>query len=99
MILQRRSLTLAEVKENIPEANETKVMHDYLKMFCKLSNDKAQKMIEELQALNNPKMKEEYLVKTVDMLPADAEELHKIFVDVSLSEEESNAILGIVKKY
>jgi len=43
------------------------------------------------------KMKREHLVKIVDVLPQDATDLNKIFSDVSLTEEETNKILEIVK--
>jgi DNA-directed RNA polymerase subunit F len=38
-------------------------------------------------------------VKIADFVPKTAEELNKIFTDVSLDEEECNKILEIVKDY
>ena len=65
----------------------------------KISPDKASELREKLQKLDNVKIKEEYLVKTIDVLPRDAESVQKIFHDVSLEEQEINAILEIVKDY
>ena len=43
------------------------------------------------------KVKREHLVKIADLLPQDASDVNKIFVDVSLNEEETNKILELVK--
>lgn len=99
MILNKKPLTLAEVKSYLKDTEENKVMHDYLKSYSKLSEDKAHDMMKDINALNNPKVKEEHLIQIVDFLPQDSEDLNKIFVDIMLTEEESNAILAIIKKY
>jgi len=44
-------------------------------------------------------LKEENFIKIADFLPVDAEDLNKICNETSLSEEEIQAILAIVKKY
>ena len=98
MILNKNPITLAEVKEYVKDM-DNKVMEDYLKAFAKLSKSDAHKCAAEIHALNNPKIKEDEIMKIIDFLPKDSEDLNKIFLDVSLSEEESNAILEIVKKY
>ena len=85
-VLNRRALSLGEVKGLLGEAEgeENKVMHDYLKAFSNLAAEKAIKLCQEVRDLNNPK---------------DMEDINKIFVEVSLTEEEGNAILEIVKRY
>ena len=99
MILDKRPVTLAEVKELVVNLDEKPVINDYLKKFTKLSHDKAKKLFNELKELNNVKLNDEKIVKIVDILPQTNEDLNKILVDTSLSEEETNAILEIVKKY
>jgi len=99
MILNRRPLSIAEVKSYVKEMDNNKQVSDYLKNFSSLSKDKAEKLAEEIRALNNPKIKEENVVKIADFLPKDLEDISKIFTEVSLSEEEANTILEIVKKY
>ena len=49
--------------------------------------------------MNNPKIREDSLVKIVDLLPKDAESVNKIFNDISLDEKEVNEILAIVKEH
>lgn len=98
MILNKSPLTLAEVKTLINNMEE-KEISNYIKTFCKISQKDAEKLKSELQELNNPKLNDEKIVKIVDFLPNDMEDLGKILNEVSLSEEESNAILNIVKNY
>ena len=99
MILSKKPLTLAEVNSLVPKGEEKKPIHDYLKKFVQLSKEDAGKLLGDLVALNNPKLKEENLVKLVDFLPRDLEDVNKILNEANLSESEANAILEIVKKY
>lgn len=90
---------LAEVKSMTKNLEDKKALSDYLKEFTKLSITDAKKLADDIRALNNPKLFDESIVKIVDFLPRDAEDLNKILLDISLSEEEANAILALVKKY
>ena len=89
---------MAEVQGIVKDLDGKEELKDYLKKFTKLKKDKAEKLFEEIKALNNPKIKEENIIKIVDFLPKDKEDL-VVLVDTGLSEEETNAILEIVKKY
>ena len=99
MIINQKPVSLAEVKGYIKESDDKKVMSDYIKKFNKLTKDKADKLIEEVRALNNPKINEVGLIKIADFLPQDSEELNKLFSEVNLTEEEAGAILNIVRNY
>lgn len=94
-----KPLALADVKARIADQEDKKGLQDYLKQYSKLSLEKSDALIEELRALKNLKIKEEHMVKVSDFLPRDAEEVHKVFNDVSLDEQEVNAVLTIVKNY
>ena len=52
-----------------------------------------------LESLNLIKVKLEHIAKVIDFLPEDAENLNKIFTDVSLDEDESKKILDVVKEF
>ena len=99
-VLNKKSLSLDEVEAYLKkeELDNKKPIHEYLKKFSKTDKEKAKKIADAMNALNNPKIKEENIVKTIDLLPEDAEDVNKIFNDVSLTEEEANAILEIVKR-
>ena len=90
---------LAEVKEIIKDAENKQSLQDYLKSFAKLTKDKSERLKLDLITLNNLKIKEEEIIKIVDFLPKDKEDINKIFVDTSLTDEETNAILEITSKY
>ncbi len=99
MILSMKPLTLAEVKGLVDDLEERPELNEYIKKFCKLEEVKAKELIEELRDLKNHKLKEEFIVKIVDLLPKDSESLSKVFIEVSLDEKETNEVLEIVKKY
>ncbi|HLC53526.1 MAG TPA: hypothetical protein VJK03_03200 [Candidatus Nanoarchaeia archaeon] len=94
----RTPVALAQVKEYLKDVDENKPIVAYCKAFSKHSSGDAAKIMSALRDLNNPKMREELIVKILDLVPQDAEDLNKIFLEVSLTEEEANAILALVKK-
>ncbi|MBS3072066.1 hypothetical protein J4408_03680 [Candidatus Pacearchaeota archaeon] len=99
IVLNQKPLSMAELKDHIKNIEEKKNLEDYLKAFTKLKKDKAEALAKDIHALNNPKIKEEQVIKVVDFLPKTQEEVNKIFIDATLSEEEANAVVEIVKKY
>ena len=74
-------------------------LRDYLKEFMKLEKDKADVLLEGLKSIGNPRIKEESIIKIIDLLPKDPESVSKIFNDISLDEKEVNEILAVVKEY
>ncbi len=99
MIISMKPLYLSEVKELAGDLSEKPELNDYLKEFCKIDKKKSVELAKEINGLNNPKMKDDLLVKIIDLLPRDSESVNKIFNDVSLDEKEINDILAIVKEY
>ena len=99
MILNKQPVTMAEAAKIVKTLDEKKPIHSYLKKFCETSEADAKKLKADLVALNNPKFKEEHYIKIIDFLPKDIEDMGKVVNDVSLSEQESNAVLEIIKKY
>jgi DNA-directed RNA polymerase subunit F len=98
-ILNKTPATLAEVKVIVSKLEERKELKDYFKKFTQLKKDKASELTKQIQDLKNIKIKEVDITKIVDFLPKTQEELNKILTEVSLSEEETNAILAITGKY
>lgn len=99
MILSQKPVTIAEAKSYMKDIESKEEVTNYFKKFSSISLEDSNKMISELQALNNIKLREENFVKLVDFMPADAEELSKVLNEVSLTEEEAQAVLSIVKNY
>ncbi|MEK6929027.1 MAG: hypothetical protein AABW65_03705 [Nanoarchaeota archaeon] len=99
MIISKKPLAIAEAKAYVKDFTERKQLENYFRKFANLSNEDSEKLMKEIRVLNNPKIKEENIVKIADFLPKDMEDLGKIFNEITLNEEESNTILEIVKKY
>ncbi|MBR9703998.1 hypothetical protein GOV12_01195 [Candidatus Pacearchaeota archaeon] len=100
MILDRTPLNMNEVSvilKELPENPKKEEMELFLKKFLKTKEKQAKKISEELKKLDLLKIKGEHIVKIIDLLPSDASDLNKIFVDVSLNEDEITKILDIVK--
>tara|TARA_Y100000310_G_scaffold242003_1_gene246160 strand:+ start:44 stop:355 length:312 start_codon:yes stop_codon:yes gene_type:complete len=101
MIKNMKPLDLSEVKKiivNLEETEKTKQVEVFIKKFLKVKGDKSQKLKEGLNKLELLKLKEEHIVKIIDVMPEDASDLNKIFVDVALNEDETNKILEVIKK-
>jgi DNA-directed RNA polymerase subunit F len=109
MIKSIDPLSLVEVREIISESsredkdekeeNNSKKIASFAKKVTKLKGNDAEKLKKEINDLGILKMKPAYLVKLIDILPRDAEDVRKIFIDVSLDQNEINQILESVKKY
>ena len=98
-VISMEPLNLADVKKLAGDLEEKKKLKVYLKKFGKLNEKKAKELSDKIIKLDNMKIKEEDIVKVIDFLPRDKEELGKIFRDVSLDEKEANDLLEIVKEY
>ncbi|MBS3082076.1 hypothetical protein J4416_04065 [Candidatus Pacearchaeota archaeon] len=99
MILKMTPVNLADVKELSGDLDSKPELRDYLKEFSKLDKKKADSLMKDLEAIGNPKIREEMVVKIIDLLPRDSESVSKIFVETSLDEKELNEILAVVKEY
>lgn len=101
MILDRKPVNLNEVKKilnEIPENEQKSQMEIYVKKFIKISAEKAKKIKESIEKLDLLKLKNEHIVKIIDLMPEDVSDLNKIFTEVTLNEDEINKILEIVKQ-
>ncbi len=97
MILNKTPVSLSDVNEYKKKTKIEKPLSDYLRQFCKITKERADRIKNGIIALNNPKIGEGETVKIVDFLPKDQEELNKIFLENSLNVEEATAVLNIVK--
>lgn len=100
MILERTPINMNEVEEivkELPDDEKKQEIELFLKKFLKTKLNQAKKIKKELENLDLMKIKRDHIVKIIDMLPEDASDLNKIFIDISLNEHEINKILEIVK--
>jgi len=100
MIKEMTPLSIAESLEYVQDSKEGETeAKKFMKKFVKLSTEDAKKMRGKLEALDMMKLKPEYIVKIIDVLPDNSENLNKIFSDVSLDEDETKQILDTVKEF
>jgi len=105
-IIKREPLSLSEIAELLGkkqegESKKVEMMREYLGRFAKLKPEEAKKLKEDLKALGITKLNDEHIVKIVDILPADADDIRKIFFgsSVSLNQDEIQKVLEVVAKY
>lgn len=90
-------LSFVEVKDLLGDLKvENKELDGFLKKFIKVKS--ADDLKKELNSLGLIKLKQEHIIKIIDIMPEEASELNKIFIDVTLDENETNKILEIIKK-
>ena len=99
MIKERLSLSMAEVKEFIKDNEDAADLGKFIKKFSGLSSKKAKELRRKIEELDLMKVKRDDTSKIIDILPDNAEDLNKIFVDVSLDEDETQKILNTVKEF
>jgi len=99
MIKNNEPLSMAEVIEYAKkDGSETDIV-GFIKKFVKLKVKDARELKEEIEKLELMKVKPEHIIKITDILPENSEELNKIFVDISLDEDETKKILEAIKKF
>jgi len=100
MIRNSEPLSMAEVVELVEKENEDDLeIVTFIKKFNKTKPKDAKELKKELNDLKIIKIKSDYVAKIIDLLPETSEELNKVFVDVSLDEDETKKILDTIKKY
>ncbi len=91
-----------EILEKIEEKGyEQKLAYEHAKKFSKLDAKKAEKLVKELSSLEMRKLKDDQIIKIVDILPKDIDDLKVILAKskMQFNEEEMQKIIEIVKKY
>ncbi len=100
MIRKSEPLSMAEVLKYL-DKNEEKEMEliGFIKNFTKLNAEEAQEIKKRFEKLDLIKLKDEYIIKIIDVMPENSEDLNKILSGVSLDEDETKKILDIVKEF
>jgi len=101
MIKNSEPLSMAEIAEYIKKTKDSDVSEvlKFIKKFTKLTAKEAVELRKKLESQNLMRVKQEHIVKIIDLMPENAEELNKIFVDSNLDEDETKKILETVKEF
>jgi len=94
MIEKSQPLSAVEATEFIKEKTEIK---SFIKKFTKTNPETAKELRAAVEALDLIKVRADHISKIIDTMPETREELTKIFVDVTLDENESTKILDTIK--
>ncbi|MFH1585497.1 MAG: hypothetical protein ABIB79_01890 [archaeon] len=96
MIKNYKPLSMAEVTEYVDKKSE---IAGFIKKFTKTKPESAKELRKKLEALDLMKIREEHIVKIIDLMPENLEDLNKIFVGVSLDEDETKKVLDTIKDF
>ena len=99
MINNKEPLSMAEAAKYLKKEDSDLEVSKFIKKFAKITPKDAEKLREKLKALDLMKLGEMEVVKIIDLMPKNPEELNKLFVDVSLDEDETKTILETVKEF
>jgi len=100
MITNNEPLSMAEAIEYAKKDSESgKEIIGFIKKFTKLKLAEAKELKKKLKELDLIKLNDKHIVKLVDFLPGDSEELNKIAVDANLNEDETKKVLETIKEF
>ena len=89
-------LSMAESLKYIEKDNE---VSKFVKKFTKLSPKESEEFKRKLGDLGLIKLKLSHMIKIIDLMPEDKEDLNKIFIGMGLDEDETKKILDVVKEF
>jgi len=96
MIKKSEPMSASEAVEYMEKEDPLK---GFLQKFVHLKPEKAKELKGKIEEMDMVKLNEKHISKLIDLLPRDKEELNKILVDASLSEDEANKLLETIKPY
>jgi len=100
MIKNTIPLSMAESLEYIEKDKKTdKPITEFIKKFVEISPKDAKELRKKIEALKIIKLNDTDISKIIDILPDKAEEVNKIFIDISLDENETKKILDTIKEF
>ena len=108
--IEEHAIALTDVSDifNQVEKRDTSLNTRSLKVkeFCEtfqspLGIKKKQELVKKLQDLGLTRIREEHIVKIIDFLPKDSNELKVVLqaYPLSLSKKDQDSIIGVVKDY
>lgn len=108
-IIEEKPLPMYELKSEIGKIKKrdgelnfrSGKTEEYLNVFVELGPRKGKEFLDEIQALEIPRLKEEHIYKIIDVMPTDVESLKLLLhgYTLSVSKENMKKIVDVVKKY
>lgn len=108
-IIEEEPITMAEVKKSLEEIKKrdgelnfrANKSEEYLNDFVSLSAEKARELRKKLENLNISRLKEDQIVKIIDLLPDKIDDLKAILsgYTLTLSKKDMEQVISIVKEF
>ncbi|MBI2147677.1 hypothetical protein HYU19_04330 [Candidatus Woesearchaeota archaeon] len=108
-LISEAPISMAQLKENLKknkkEGEELNFRaaktEEYLNLFVTLSAKEAQELIGKIKAFDIPRLKEEHIIKIVDIMPTTPEEVKSIInsYPLTVSAENCKKIADLVKEH
>lgn len=95
-IKSNEPLSMAEAAEYIDDDSETM---KFIKKITKISHKESMELRKKIESLGLMKIKSEHVSKIIDIMPENQEDINKIFIGMSLDENESKGILDAIKEF
>jgi DNA-directed RNA polymerase subunit F len=90
---------MAESLEYIKKLESDSEIVGFIKKFTKITPKEAKEIRKKINEFGLMKINNDHISKIIDILPDDVQDLNKIFVDMSLDEDEAKKILDTIKQY
>lgn len=109
VVISESPISMVEVKEEIkrikkrdaePSFRATKV-DEYLSSFVTLSSKDEKELIEKIEKLSIPRLKEEHIKKMVDLMPVNLEQVKVILQGyvITVSQENMKKLAAVFQEY
>lgn len=108
-IIKETPISMANLKDEIEKIKKkseklnfrAQKTEEYLNQFTVLDSKKSNDLKEKLVKMNIPRMKEEYIVKIVDLMPSSVEELKSILhaYTVTITNDNMKKIVEAIKEF
>ena len=108
-ILQEAPINMVHLKEELDTIKKrdkelgiiaTKTQ-EYLKQFVKISPKKAQELEDKLRSLKISRLKDEFIIKIIDVMPTTADDLKTLLQGyvVSINQDDMKKVVDVVKGF
>ena len=108
-IIQEKPITLVNLRSKLDKVGKKEdelnfravKVQEYLKKFAKFDVKKSEEMYKKIEELEIPRLKDRQIVKIIDLMPEDIEDLKTIFSGeiTTITPENLEKIMSVVKEY
>lgn len=109
-ILNESPITMSEVKAELTKIRErdgdlsfrANKAEEYLGQFVTLTPKKIKELHDKIEALNIPRLREQYIIKLIDIMPCTADEVKLVlqsYPTLTVSQDNTKKIAKVLAEY